>query len=118
MADALGDMFHTQTREAWARLGLDQDVRIVPVMLTESDGIELPIYVANDMLNTVTHPVFGPMTGRGETARRSAFAETRFNPPPWIGEHNEAILHDYGYSDQAVKDLASTGVLAAPPFRM
>ena len=56
------------------------------------------------------HPVFGPFWRAPPKVRLSA-NPPRIVPPSALGEHTRPILHELGYSDEAVDDLVERGLV-------
>jgi crotonobetainyl-CoA:carnitine CoA-transferase CaiB-like acyl-CoA transferase len=56
------------------------------------------------------HPVFGPFWRAPPKVRLSA-NPPRIVPPSALGEHTRPILHELGYTDDAVDDLVERGLV-------
>ena len=69
-----------------------------------------PQVIYNEMIRTISHPVAGQIKvvncpiGFSKTP-----AEIRM-APPLLGEHNEEILRELGYSDEKINELKGEGI--------
>ncbi len=66
---------------------------------------------ANDLVQDVEHPRIGKLQTYGIGPK---FSETPLDirmPPPDLGEHNDSILSELGYSEGEIADLRQQGAL-------
>ena len=63
------------------------------------------------LARTVEHPTIGPLTLPGMPYHlRNADLEVNL-PPPLLGEHTDAILHDLGYDTDAIAAMRTAGAV-------
>lgn len=70
-----------------------------------------PQVQARSMHQSVSHPETGSIEMPGSPMHFSRTPTRISRYPPRLGEHTRAVLHDYGYSSEEVKELYETGVL-------
>jgi crotonobetainyl-CoA:carnitine CoA-transferase CaiB-like acyl-CoA transferase len=72
-----------------------------------------PQVVHNEMVLTIEHPVYGCVKLTGFPVKLSATPATLRLSPPTVGEHNEEVLREYGYSDSEIRALQESGVVGS-----
>ena len=65
---------------------------------------------ANQMVVEMDHPRAGKLALLGTPLRLNATPATHRTPPPDLGEHNQAVLKELGYTAEDIADLAQQGV--------
>jgi crotonobetainyl-CoA:carnitine CoA-transferase CaiB-like acyl-CoA transferase len=70
-----------------------------------------PQVVANDLNVKFDHPVAGPMTMVGPLVHMSETPVRARSAPPTLGQHNEEILAELGYSSAQIDELRSSAVI-------
>jgi crotonobetainyl-CoA:carnitine CoA-transferase CaiB-like acyl-CoA transferase len=71
-----------------------------------------PQIQARGMVQTVEHPITGPVPLVGPVPKFSSTPATIHLPPPLLGEHTSAILSEWlGYTDEQIRNLAASGVI-------
>jgi crotonobetainyl-CoA:carnitine CoA-transferase CaiB-like acyl-CoA transferase len=95
--------------QAWEDLFEREDVPHARVNTFES-LFEHPQVDIEGTVATVTHPELGPIPVIDQPVRLDGMRVTHRLAPPLLGEHSCAILHDLGYTDEAIKALADAGV--------
>jgi alpha-methylacyl-CoA racemase len=98
----LAAMFLTRTRDDWAAVFEGTDACIAPVL----DMEEAPAHPHNAARGT-----FIARDGVVQPAPAPRFSGTPAGvggPPPLRGEHNEAVLHDAGFSEAEIAALRDT----------
>jgi crotonobetainyl-CoA:carnitine CoA-transferase CaiB-like acyl-CoA transferase len=63
------------------------------------------------MIQDVTHPTAGTMKLLGAGFSIEGHEEAEVAPPPLLGEHNDAILHELGRDDAEIARLRTEGVI-------
>ena len=101
----LADVFKTKNRAEWCALMEGTDVCFAPVL----DWDEAPQHPHNQARET-----FIDIAGVIQPAPAPRFSHSKAaapTPPAQPGEHNAAILADWGVSEASIADLAARGVI-------
>ena len=72
-----------------------------------------PQVLYNEMVVETEHPAYGPLKLTGFPVKLSETPASLRRPPPLVGEHNEEILREYGYSDDRIRALQKGGVVGS-----
>ncbi len=106
----LDDLFATGTRDDWVARLRKADIVSAPIntMLEASND---PDVIANGYVTHVDYPKYGKKLKVHGTPWQ--FSETPAKPgiAPELGQHNEAMLCDLGYSEAEIKDLKARKVI-------
>lgn len=70
-----------------------------------------PHVQARDMILEYTHPVGGKMKTLGFPAKLSETPCQLTRPAPLLGQHNEEILQELGYTDADIENLRQHGII-------
>jgi len=107
--DTMDRLFATNTRKHWLKLLHEADVVSAPIN-TLAEAVVDPDAIANDYVIEVDHPRVGKIKEVGypwkfhKTPAKAGIA-------PELGEHNNEILKELGYSDAGIKHLKEEGVI-------
>jgi crotonobetainyl-CoA:carnitine CoA-transferase CaiB-like acyl-CoA transferase len=105
----LDELFATGSRTDWVAKLRAADIVSAPIntMLEASND---PDVLANGHVTHVDHPKHGKLKVHGTPWR---FSETPAKPgiAPELGEHNEAVLGELGYSADEVRKLKAQGII-------
>jgi crotonobetainyl-CoA:carnitine CoA-transferase CaiB-like acyl-CoA transferase len=105
----LDELFATGSRNDWVAKLRDADIVSAPIntMLEASND---PDVLANGHVTHVDHPKHGKLKVHGTPWR---FSETPAKPgiAPELGEHNDAVLGELGYSSAEVADLRARKII-------
>ncbi|HJO80898.1 MAG TPA: CaiB/BaiF CoA-transferase family protein [SAR202 cluster bacterium] len=71
---------------------------------------EDPQVVHNNMVVEAEHPVYGKVRLTGFPVKLSDTPATLRRSPPTVGEHNEEMLRELGYTDAQIQELQTSGV--------
>ncbi len=101
----LAEVFRAKTREEWCEIMEGSDVCFAPVLSIDE---------------AVAHPhnrarqTFVEVEGVPQPAPAPRFSRTTVavqGPPPKAGEHSDAVLADWGFSDQQINAMRSAGAI-------
>ncbi|MDP6823363.1 MAG: CaiB/BaiF CoA-transferase family protein [Dehalococcoidia bacterium] len=67
----------------------------------------------NDMVIEVEHPAYGTVKLTGFPFKLSDTPATLRRSPPVVGEHNEEVLGELGYTSARIRELQSAGVVGS-----
>jgi len=70
-----------------------------------------PQIQARQMVADVEHATIGALRVLGVPVKLSDTPGAVRTPPPRLGEHTDAVLHDFGFSDDAIEDLRRQKVI-------
>jgi crotonobetainyl-CoA:carnitine CoA-transferase CaiB-like acyl-CoA transferase len=113
LAATLSALFRTRAAAEWERLLTEADVACVEVAKGPCHDVLMnPGGLADQLGMTcqVEHPLFGEHA-RLTSVMRFSRSATRAGPGVLTGQHTEAVLKDYGYSDAEITSLADKGVI-------
>jgi crotonobetainyl-CoA:carnitine CoA-transferase CaiB-like acyl-CoA transferase len=108
---AATERFAEKTTEEWLEL---LDAAGVPAAPVRSVGelLDDPQVLANDLVVEFEHPVAGAVAMVGPVIQMAKTPTSVRRAPPTLGQHNEEILTEFGYSDEEIAGLRETGALA------
>jgi crotonobetainyl-CoA:carnitine CoA-transferase CaiB-like acyl-CoA transferase len=106
----LDDLFATGTRDDWVARLRKADIVSAPIN-TLLEASNDPDVIANGYVTHVDYPKYGKKLKVHGTPWQ--FSETPAKPgiAPELGQHNEAVLCDLGYSEAEIKDLKARKVI-------
>src|SRR5262249_31899610 len=105
--------FRSQPRDHWLELLAKHDIPAAPVQ-TVMEFMQHPAVRHHDMVREYEHPEVGRLRVMGQPI---AFTDTPTRdpgPPPTLGEHTDAVLHEIGYTDEEIAELLARGVCSGP----
>lgn len=70
-----------------------------------------PQVAARDMVLTTEHPTAGTLRMAGSPIKLSDYTTSVRRPPPTLGEHNDEVLRELGYSDDDIAAMREAGVI-------
>ncbi|HET6793234.1 MAG TPA: CoA transferase [Acidimicrobiales bacterium] len=80
-----------------------------------TDLMDDPQVLANDLVVDLDHPVGGRLRMLGPIIRMSATPTEARTPPPTLGQHNDDILSELGYTGGEIEALRVQGIVASGP---
>ncbi len=83
-----------------------------PVLFTE-ELLEDPQVVANGLVAQIDHPLMGPVRMVGAPIQMSQTPLRVQGPSPSLGQHNDEVMAQLGYSPDEIAGLRERGVIAA-----
>jgi crotonobetainyl-CoA:carnitine CoA-transferase CaiB-like acyl-CoA transferase len=106
----LDAIFASEPRQTWLDRLAASDVPAGPIN-TLDEVFEDPGVQALELVHTVVHREAGPMRLVGSGVTVEGHDERTVGPPPLLGEHNEAILGELGYTREAIERLRGADVI-------
>jgi crotonobetainyl-CoA:carnitine CoA-transferase CaiB-like acyl-CoA transferase len=77
-----------------------------------ADLLDDPQVLANELVVEYQHPVAGSVSMVGPIIQMEKTPTTVRRAPPTLGQHNEEILEEFGYSASEIEKLRETGAVA------
>jgi crotonobetainyl-CoA:carnitine CoA-transferase CaiB-like acyl-CoA transferase len=77
------------------------------------EAFQDPQVMHNEMVIETEHPVYGRVKLTANPVKLSETPATLRRPPPTVGEHNEEVLREFGYTDDAIRALQEAGVVGS-----
>ncbi len=114
--DALAEIFVTQPTAHWVSLISDSGVPCGPINKVSEVVGNLQV-LARNMIADVEHPNVPDLKIPNSPLKLSASPSSIRRPPPLLGQHNEEVLLESGYTGDQITDLRERGVIgesAAP----
>jgi len=106
---SLTELFAKGDRDHWVSVLREADIVAAPIK-TLLESSEDPNVRANGYVTEQTYPE-GPVLKVHGSPWRFSETPARIGIAPGLGEHNEAVLTELGYSSDAIADLADRGVI-------
>ena len=75
------------------------------------DALQDEQVVARDMIIELEHPTFGPYKSLGNPINMDGTPITYRRPAPMLGEHNDEILTDLGYTEAEISAFKDAGII-------
>ncbi len=107
---ALNEVFMQNTTDHWVGLIVEAGVPCGPIN-TVSDVVSNPQVLARDMIATVDHPNVPGLKFPASPLKLTDSPATIRRVPPLLGQHNEEILGEAGYSPEKIADFKERGVI-------
>jgi crotonobetainyl-CoA:carnitine CoA-transferase CaiB-like acyl-CoA transferase len=112
-AECVGELnaiFATNTTDHWVDLIVAAGVPCGPIN-TVSEVVSNPQVLARNMITTVDHPKVPNLRFPGSPLKLTDSPATVRRVPPLLGQHNEEILQEAGYSADKIADFKQRGVI-------
>lgn len=106
-------LFASKPTEHWLKVLDEAGVPAGPLKFTE-ELLEDPQVADNEFVASFDHPLMGPVRQMGPMLQMSDTPLNVQGPSPTLGEHTDEVLHDLGYSEEAIDALRDKGILGAP----
>jgi crotonobetainyl-CoA:carnitine CoA-transferase CaiB-like acyl-CoA transferase len=110
LAAELQSIFVRQPRQYWLDLLTEHDVPHAPVATVDEVCID-PQVVHNGIFRTLWHPTQGEVANIASPVLYDGVRDGGDLPPPMLGEHNDAVLHELGYDAAAIDALRRDRVI-------
>ena len=110
LAPLLQEYFLTRDADDWVK---DLQANSVPAgpINDLADVFSDPQVLHRDMFLEIPHPTLGSVKQTGLPIKFSRTPGGLDQHPPLLGEHNQAILQDLGYSESEIQELATRSVI-------
>ncbi|MCO5233374.1 MAG: CoA transferase [Chitinophagales bacterium] len=103
-------LFLTKDRDEWAILGASMDICLTPIL--EMDELEKDNYLQErGMFVEHEHAIYGQLKGINQPIKFYGTPSSKGWAPPLMGEDNENILQNLGYSEHEILELKNKGVI-------
>jgi crotonobetainyl-CoA:carnitine CoA-transferase CaiB-like acyl-CoA transferase len=109
LEQTLAPTFKNKSREEWLKIFAANDVPAVP-LYNVAEVLDDPQVKHLDLVEEITHPQAGTLKFVGGPVSFDNFPREDSTPPPMVGEQSGKILVEFGYSSDAIDDLAARGV--------
>jgi crotonobetainyl-CoA:carnitine CoA-transferase CaiB-like acyl-CoA transferase len=106
----LDDLFASGTREDWVAKLRGADIVSAPIN-TLLEASNDPDVLANGYVAEIDYPKHGKRLKVHGTPWQFSETPARLGIAPELGEHNDAVLGDLGYSAQQIADLRKRKVI-------
>ena len=106
----LGELFATGTREDWVARLRAGDIVSAPINTLLEASVD-PDVVANGYITEVDYPQYGKRLKVHGSPWQFSETPAKIGIAPGLGEHNEKVLGDLGYSTAQIADLKSRKVI-------
>ena len=106
----LDQLFATGPRDKWVAALRGADIVSAPIN-TLLEASNDPDVLANGYVTEVEYPKYGKKLKVHGSPWQFSETPARFGIAPELGEHNEAVLTDLGYSAAAIQDLRDRKVI-------
>lgn len=106
----LGDAFKTDTTEAWCDKISKLGIPIAPIRNIEQT-FNHPQAVDRQVVTEVDHPRAGRIKINSPAVRYGDGKMKVFRAPPVLGQDNEDVLAELGYSEEEIDRLKETGAI-------
>ena len=108
----LSALFAQKTTAHWVDLIVEAGVPCGPIN-TVADVVSNPQVLARNMIAEVDHPNIPNLKFPGSPLKLTDSPATIRRVPPMLGQHNEEILEEAGYSPEKIANLKERGVLGS-----
>ena len=108
----LNDVFKHETTEHWVSVIVEAGVPCGPIN-SVSDVVSNPQVLARDMIAEINHPNVPDLKLPNSPLKLTDSPSTIRLAPPLLGQHNEEILTEAGYSTDKIAELKERGVIGA-----
>jgi crotonobetainyl-CoA:carnitine CoA-transferase CaiB-like acyl-CoA transferase len=110
------DVLKTRTTAEWMRRLEAHDVPCAPA-LKRSEVLEHPQVKASGVIVDVDHPAAGRLRQARSPARFEATPSQIRRGAPLLGEHNDEVLAELGYSESTRSELRAGRIIGSEAFR-
>ena len=104
------ERFAQGTTERWVKRLEEQDILCAPVRSLR-EALADPQTEVNRMITQMEHPRAGIVRVLDSPIRMSGTPNETRRPAPMLGEHNDDVLRELGYSDDRIAELTDEGAI-------
>ena len=108
----LDELFKQNTTDHWVGLIVEAGVPCGPIN-TVSEVVSNPQVLARNMIAEVQHPNVPNLRFPNSPLKLTDSPSTIRRVPPLLGQHNEEVLAEAGYSPEKIADLKDRGVISS-----
>ena len=112
---ALNKIFGDRTVSYWVEKISEAGVPCGPINQV-SDVVNDPHVLSRDMISGIEHPNIPDLRFPGSPLKLTETPPTIRRAPPLLGQHNEEILNELGYSSESIDSLRDRGVIGKTQF--
>ena len=112
---ALNNIFGDNTVSYWVDKISEAGVPCGPINQV-SDVVNDPHVLSRDMISGIEHPNIPDLRFPGSPLKLTETPPTIRPAPPLLGQHNEEILNELGYSSESIDSLRDRGVIGKTQF--
>ena len=112
--EALSDIFRDEPTKHWVKLISDAGIPCGPINRV-SDVVNDPQVLARNMVVDVPHPQVAGLRVPNSPLKLSATPPSIRRHPPLLGQHNDEILAEAGYTSSDIDRLREEGVIGGGP---
>jgi crotonobetainyl-CoA:carnitine CoA-transferase CaiB-like acyl-CoA transferase len=107
----LEERLRRRTKEEWAKLCIEAGIPAGPIMRVD-ETLQDPHVLATRCVETVDHPIFGPLRQLASPVRLGAHSGISCRtPPPMLGAHTVDVLRSFGFAESEIERLLDSGIL-------
>ena len=106
----LSEIFRARPMADWVDMISQAGVPCGPINRV-SDVVNDPQVLARDMIAEVPHPRVPELRMPNSPLKLTETPPSIRRPPPLLGQHNQEVLAEIGYSPQQIAELRQKGVL-------
>jgi len=112
LKDLLEASLKRKTRMEWTPIMIEHGIPAGPIN-TLGDVFNDPQVLACNLVETVDHPIVGPLRQVGLPVKMGAVADGSSvrSAPPLLGEHTSAVFSEYGFSQAEIERLIEDKVI-------
>ena len=108
--EALSEVFRAKPVDHWVKVISDAGVPCGPINRV-SQVLSDPQVVSRNMVQKIPHPEVPDLKVPGSPLKLTATPPTFRRHPPLLGQHNEEILGEAGYTQAQISDMRERGVI-------
>ena len=106
----LMDEFKHKTNDHWVKVINDAGVPCGPINKV-SEVVSNPQVLARNMIAEMEHPNVPKLKTPGSPLKLTDSPAAIRRPPPLLGQHNDEVLEEQGFTPEQIADLRERGVI-------
>jgi crotonobetainyl-CoA:carnitine CoA-transferase CaiB-like acyl-CoA transferase len=108
--DTLSELFRTRPMAAWVEMIAQAGVPCGPINRV-SDVVNDPQVLAREMIAAIPHPKVPELRMPNSPLKLTETPPSLQRPPPLLGQHNQEVLAELGYSPEQIAELRRKGAI-------